>query len=423
MRLYPDLTVDEEYFKLGELGHTGSLNDRQKKALETIGHTGSISDGFKKFRDEGNFNPYLLNAELFVDPSDTSTLFQDAAGTTPVTSAGDPVGLVLDKSQGLARGAEVLSNPNFEMASDWVSGSGATLTYASDQITVSSDPGDTFAAAYQDQATIAGMLYELVVDLDQLSADGRIGVSSISGTAARDLLDFGLVSSTGEFRGFFTGTGAMVYVQLGTVGDASSAVFNSASLKPIPGNHLTAPSGAARPTYQTGGGLHWLEFDGVDDELATAAALPFSAQVFNCTAFRLDAYNSSFPEVITSRGNSVATSQRHPILTLPQSSPNNVRVNYGDSGGGLGMGEAALGLGVVVSSYADGTGRNIEANGQSQTGTGPTLTSGSTDPFIISGNNRFSGRFYGTVQVNAVPSASQIDAARKWFAQRSGGIA
>jgi len=32
------------------------------------------------------------------DPSDLSTLFQDAAGTTPVTALGQPVGLMLDKS-------------------------------------------------------------------------------------------------------------------------------------------------------------------------------------------------------------------------------------------------------------------------------------------------------------------------------------
>ena len=32
------------------------------------------------------------------DPSDMSTLFQDAAGTTPVTAAGQPVGKMLDKS-------------------------------------------------------------------------------------------------------------------------------------------------------------------------------------------------------------------------------------------------------------------------------------------------------------------------------------
>ena len=32
------------------------------------------------------------------DPSDLSTLFQDAAGTIPVTAAGQPVGLMMDKS-------------------------------------------------------------------------------------------------------------------------------------------------------------------------------------------------------------------------------------------------------------------------------------------------------------------------------------
>ena len=37
-------------------------------------------------------------AGLWLDPSDLSTMFQDAAGTTPVTAAGQPVGLILDKS-------------------------------------------------------------------------------------------------------------------------------------------------------------------------------------------------------------------------------------------------------------------------------------------------------------------------------------
>jgi len=35
---------------------------------------------------------------FWYDPSDLSTLFQDAAGTIPVTADGDPVGLMLDKS-------------------------------------------------------------------------------------------------------------------------------------------------------------------------------------------------------------------------------------------------------------------------------------------------------------------------------------
>ena len=36
-------------------------------------------------------------------------------------------------------------------------------------------------------------------------------------------------------------------------------------------NHAVAPSDAARPLYKTSGGLHWLQFDGVDDSLSTAS--------------------------------------------------------------------------------------------------------------------------------------------------------
>ena len=35
---------------------------------------------------------------FFYDPNDLSTMFQDAAGTVPVTAAGQPVGLIRDKS-------------------------------------------------------------------------------------------------------------------------------------------------------------------------------------------------------------------------------------------------------------------------------------------------------------------------------------
>lgn len=40
----------------------------------------------------------LVNNGVWYDPSDFSTLFQDAAGTIPVTAAGQPVGKILDKS-------------------------------------------------------------------------------------------------------------------------------------------------------------------------------------------------------------------------------------------------------------------------------------------------------------------------------------
>src|SRR5690554_962627 len=48
------------------------------------------------------FDPLSLfsNGEqgAWYDPSDLTTLYQDSAGTTPVTADGDPVGRMLDKS-------------------------------------------------------------------------------------------------------------------------------------------------------------------------------------------------------------------------------------------------------------------------------------------------------------------------------------
>lgn len=53
---------------------------------------------------------------FFYDPSDLSTMFQDAAGTIPVTAAGQPVGLILDKSgrNNHARQTTSASRPIFE---------------------------------------------------------------------------------------------------------------------------------------------------------------------------------------------------------------------------------------------------------------------------------------------------------------------
>jgi len=52
--------------------------------------------------DDGGFNPRSLftagEQGAWYDPSDFSTLFQDSAGTTPVTALGQPVGKILDKS-------------------------------------------------------------------------------------------------------------------------------------------------------------------------------------------------------------------------------------------------------------------------------------------------------------------------------------
>ena len=77
------------------------------------------------------------------DPNDLSTMFQDAAGTVPVTGAGQPVGLMLDKSKGLVLGSERAVNGDFSNGSaNWnVSGADAThiVTFADGKVRYQSD--------------------------------------------------------------------------------------------------------------------------------------------------------------------------------------------------------------------------------------------------------------------------------------------
>ena len=58
----------------------------------------------------------FANSEVgaWYDPSDLTTMFQDRAGTTPVTADGQTVGLILDKSKGLVLGSELVANGTFD---------------------------------------------------------------------------------------------------------------------------------------------------------------------------------------------------------------------------------------------------------------------------------------------------------------------
>lgn len=88
------------------------LNETKTALREALNAAGANITTDTTFRDYAAWVDYVAwlqsggplnlfaNGEqgAWYDPSDLSTLFQDAAGTTPVTADGDPVGLMLDKS-------------------------------------------------------------------------------------------------------------------------------------------------------------------------------------------------------------------------------------------------------------------------------------------------------------------------------------
>ncbi len=59
---------------------------------------------------------------VWYDPSDISTMFQESSLETPAV-IGQPVGAIFDKSQGLKRGSELVTNGDFSTDTDWNKGS------------------------------------------------------------------------------------------------------------------------------------------------------------------------------------------------------------------------------------------------------------------------------------------------------------
>lgn len=59
------------------------------------------------------------------------------------------------------------------------------------------------------------------------------------------------------------------------------------------GNHATQTVSTARPVYKTDGVLHWLEFDGVDDTLATGDNLTVNEGFYVCSGLSVTKYRDN----------------------------------------------------------------------------------------------------------------------------------
>ena len=213
---------------------------------------------FRRRRASGAFSPARLFASgeegAWYDPSDLSTLFQDSLGTTPVTTAGQPVGLMLDKSQGLTLGAQAITNGTFATATDWTLTTGAAISGG--QLEFS--PGST-GEARQSLTLDAGKTY--IITFDIVRRAGAISVRLLGGTTN----NFTTVGATGSYAYHVVpnaGNNELIIVATNTSVDAD---IDNISVREIPGNHATQATSAARPTYQ-------YEWDGVGplgDELVT----------------------------------------------------------------------------------------------------------------------------------------------------------
>jgi hypothetical protein len=249
----------------------------------------------------------FLNSEpgVWYDPSDLTTMFQDRAGTTLVTTPGQSVGLVLDKRLGLTPGPELVTNGTFDTDVSGWTGRSATLSASDGRLTVTSTASS--GRATQNFLVTSGVFYEASVTV--IGGTGtrmvRFGVSD--GNAAY-FNDIGK-NTTYSFKFLATSSSFWISLYSGDV-VGNTAIFDNISVREIPGNHMVAVSDAARGTYNVdSNGKAFILFDGADDGYLTSTITPGTdkAQVFAGVRKLSDAAAGTLIESSASSGSNLGT--------------------------------------------------------------------------------------------------------------------
>lgn len=188
------------------------------------------------------------------DPSDFTTLFQDSAGTTPVTAVEQPVGLMLDKSKGLVLGSELVTNGDFSNGTTGWTGSASNIAVVNGRLQVS----NTAAAqtAYQAISVVAGKTYFATANGFRVSGSAvyyfsfRVG-PTLADAAIGQTNSNGYSSATQEplstwFTATTTGT-VYIHIPVSGTGGSTTVSVDNISVKEAPGNHAFQATSANRP--------------------------------------------------------------------------------------------------------------------------------------------------------------------------------
>lgn len=197
--------------------------------------------------EAGSLTPYQaltdFNSE-FLQRFPLHALYQDAEGTVPVTAAGQPVGLMLDKSKGLSISTERLQSPIFE-AAVWA-GFDASISFVDGKMIRDGSKVSGSSTAYNRNKAgnqlIVGKSYRVEITVESMSGVAPyMRTSGVGGNIYFNKVGSNVSIVTMAVQsGFF-----FIHFLAGT-----SCVISNISIKELYGNHAYQTTSASRPILQ-----------------------------------------------------------------------------------------------------------------------------------------------------------------------------
>jgi hypothetical protein len=353
------------------------------------------------------------------DPSCLECMFQDSAGTT-AAALNSPVGLLLDKRYGLVTTEEKVGDAGFDNAGYWAADAGWVV--AGGVATGTAVTGGISKAS----ALTVGNWYRATLTVARTSGSLNLPYDGAGSNISA-------VSTSGTFTRYFRATTTTLQAVYST---AFTGTIDNISVKEVPGNHATQATAASRPTLkQDASGRLYLEFDGIDDSLATAAINFTATDKMTVVA---GVHKASDAAVGAAFGTYINTSTAG---TFEIQAPRAVSSNYGfllrgDSANAQWSANGFVApLPNVLSCSLDIAGANLASEVVPRVnGATPTLVEVSAGPAGVGnfgnvplnlgrrsgGVNPFNGRIYGLVIRGASTTDSQIVRAERWMNGKTG---
>lgn len=204
---------------------------------------------------------FFANGEkgAWYDPSDWSTLFQDSAGTTPVTAVNDPVGLMLDRATAIGTAGDV--SPSLTSLAGW--GTSGTPLYGSVSlesggIRITALGGGMIALFLPFSTTAVAHRVSLTIQISSgtFFAEHGAGGSSVS------------ITTSGTYN-YINTQNRPFYIRTSVAG---SALITGLTITEVPGYPAWQTTAINRPTLaQDANGKYRLDCNGTNSRMRTLA--------------------------------------------------------------------------------------------------------------------------------------------------------